>query len=60
MVDKTTTKTFSSWTIGEQAVPVASQWQYYKVSLEVWPGSALTCSAAGHAAQLTGLFACPP
>lgn len=50
---------FWSWTIGEQAVPVASQWQYYKVSLEVSPGSALTCRAAGHAAQLTGLFACP-
>lgn len=52
-------KAFLSWTIGEQAVPVASQWQYYKVSLEVSPGSALTCRAAGHAAQLTGLFACP-
>lgn len=39
-------------------VPVVSQWQYYKVSSEVSPGSAKTCRAVGRAAQLTGLFAC--
>lgn len=39
-------------------VPVGSQWQYYKVSSEVSPGSAKTCRAVGRAAKLTGLFAC--